>query len=599
MERLGKMNKIKARFAALKLDRKISLTIVITVIIPIFILSSLYFQNVRKTEIQKKIKAVELSFTRNYAEIQKKVEMCTMSTQVVIHSRNIWRNIIAFDRGERGTIHELLDFYNNDIASLEKLVNSNPYLYQIRIYVDADVQEMMPILYRKTRMMRLSWAKSDFESGSWQFDYTDQIFPSFVLRPVPHIAGFVTKVPDLEDGLDATIEVSTRMETLFPDMYASDKDEWVCFVDAEGSIYYDLDRQSPWLEYTRGFYTNMEEHSLGYAEERMTDKGHVIVCVQPIQQLGGHLIKIVSLDQTINEVNRTRNQFLFIVLLITTILILFTKRMIGLILKRFYEIIDMVHQIRKGDLGIRVMNPGQDEMGELGLQINKLLDYITRLMEDNIKRELLFKDSEIRALQNQINAHFIYNVLESIKMMAEIDAKFEIADAVTSLGKLLRYSMKWVSKNVTVEEEIDYIKNYLALMNLRFDYEIYLSQNIPERIYSQEIPKMSLQPIIENAIYHGIEGLTEDTSIYMKGIMNGDCCTIEITDSGRGMTEEELEELQKKIDGEIETSGSSGNGIGLKNVQDRIKFTFGSNYGISVASKKNCFTKVIVKIPFK
>jgi two-component system sensor histidine kinase YesM len=99
MERLGKMNKIKARFAALKLDRKISLTIVITVIIPIFILSSLYFQNVRKTEIQKKIKAVELSFTRNYAEIQKKVEMCTMSTQVVIHSRNIWRNIIAFDRG--------------------------------------------------------------------------------------------------------------------------------------------------------------------------------------------------------------------------------------------------------------------------------------------------------------------------------------------------------------------------------------------------------------------------------------------------------------------------------------------------------------------
>ena len=382
-------------------------------------------------------------------------------------------------------------------------------------------------------------------------------------------------------------------------MYASDKDEWVCFVDAEGSIYYDLDHQSPWLEYTRGFYTNMEEHSLGYAEERMTDKGHVIVCVQPIQQLGGHLIKIVSLDQTINEVNRTRNQFLFIVLLITTTLIFFTKRMIGLILKRFYEIIDMVHQIRKGDLGIRVMNPGQDEMGELGLQINKLLDYITRLMEDNIKRELLFKDSEIRALQNQINAHFIYNVLESIKMMAEIDAKFEIADAVTSLGKLLRYSMKWVSKNVTVEEEIDYIKNYLALMNLRFDYEIYLSQNIPERIYSQEIPKMSLQPIIENAIYHGIEGLTEDTSIYMKGITNGDCCTIEITDSGRGMTEEELEELQKKIDGEIETSGSSGNGIGLKNVQDRIKFTFGSSYGISVASKKNCFTKVIVKIPFK
>ncbi len=598
-ERLGIMMKIRARFAALKLDRKISLAIVITVIIPIFILSTLYFQNVRKTEIHKKIKSVEMSFIQHYAEIQKKVEMCTMSTQVVIHSQNIWTGITAFTQGDGVPTQEVLHFYNNDIVSLEKLVNSNPYLYQIRIYVNAPVPEMMPILYRKNRMMNLNWAKSDFKSGSWQFDYTDQIFPNYVLRPVHHIAGFVTRMTGLEGNLEATIEVSTRMETLFPDMYNSDKDEWVCFVDGEGAFYYDKDHESPWLEDAKVFYANIEEHGAGYTEERMLDGSHAVVCFQPIQQLGGYLIKIVALNQTINEVNRTRNLFLLIALFITAILIFFTKLIIDLILKRFYEIIDTVHQIRKGDLGIRVVNLGSDEMGELGLQINKLLDYITQLMEDSIQRELLFKDSEIRALQNQINAHFIYNVLESIKMMAEIDGKFEISDAVTSLGKLLRYSMRWVSKNVTVEEEIDYIKNYLALMNLRFDYEIYLSQNIPERIYSQEIPKMSLQPIIENAIYHGIEGLAEDTSIYMKGIVYGDYCTIEITDSGSGMTEEELVELQKKIDGEIKTSGSSGNGIGLKNVQDRIKITFGTNYGISVASKKDCYTKVIVKIPFK
>ena len=120
---------------------------------------------------------------------------------------------------------------------------------------------------------------------------------------------------------------------------------------------------------------------------------------------------------------------------------------------------------------------------------------------------------------------------------------------------------------------------------------------MPEIIWSQEIPKMSLQPIIENAICHGIEEIAENTSIYMKGIVFEDYCTIEITDSGKGMSEEEVRRLQRKISGEIETSGSSGNGIGLKNVQDRIKISFGEPYGISVASREGLFTKVIVKIP--
>ena len=145
------------------------------------------------------------------------------------------------------------------------------------------------------------------------------------------------------------------------------------------------------------------------------------------------------------------------------------------------------------------------------------------------------KNSEIKALQNQINVHFIYNVLESIKMMAEIDEKYEISDAVTSLGKLLRYGMKFSSKNVTVEQEIEYIRNYLDLINLRFDFEIILAINIPQFIYKQEIPKMTLQPIVENAIYHGIEELAEDSSIYIKGYVEGEDILIEITDSGKGM----------------------------------------------------------------
>ena len=110
---------------------------------------------------------------------------------------------------------------------------------------------------------------------------------------------------------------------------------------------------------------------------------------------------------------------------------------------------------------------------------------------------------------------------------------------------------------------------------------------------------MSLQPIIENAIYHGIEEIAEDTNIYIKGQVEGEDCIIEITDAGRGMSEEEVSRLYKKISGEIETSGGSGNGIGLKNVQDRIKISFGQSYGIEIASQLGCYTKIMVRIPLQ
>lgn len=218
-------------------------------------------------------------------------------------------------------------------------------------------------------------------------------------------------------------------------------------------------------------------------------------------------------------------------------------------------------------------------------------------MEDQLKQEMLMKNLEIRALQNQINAHFIYNVLESIKMMAEINEEYVISDAVTSLGKLLRYSMQWSSPNVLVEEELEYIKNYMALINLRFDYEIYLSINIPEIVLKQEIPKMTLQPIVENAIYHGIEQVAEDNNIYIKGFVKGGDCVIEISDMGKGMSKEEVEHLRKKLAGEVDSGEDMNNGIGLKNVQDRIHIAFGEKYDIEIISRLGCYTKVVISIP--
>lgn len=121
-------------------------------------------------------------------------------------------------------------------------------------------------------------------------------------------------------------------------------------------------------------------------------------------------------------------------------------------------------------------------------------------------------------------------------MMAEIKEDYEISDAVTSLGNMFRYSMQWTTGMVELKTEINHIRNYLDLMNLRQDYEIYLSLNIPEELMKIKIPKMSLQPIVENSVYHGIENVAEDTSIYIKAFVDNDTINIEVSDAGAGMS---------------------------------------------------------------
>lgn len=592
------MNRIKQYISSLKLNYKIALLTLAILVLPLAALSSLFFDNYKESRIKEKVKNAEINFTQNYEQIQKNVEMCQMSTQVMLNSQNFWAYVQRFADGEKFKTEGLLTFYHTEIKAVEKIVNSNPYLYQVRVYAPfKGIPEMMPVLYRTDRIKRMSWGAEMPVSGTWQFDYEDDIFPSYASTAKLHLVALVTE-KTLDNGEKAMIEVSTRMDLLFPQMYSPTENEWTCFVDEKGKFYYDFDYKSRWTSYRDEILKQKPEGLDTIFYKEMVLQGEpVLICFKPVKELSGTIFRVVSLREEYASVRVFRNVFWSSFFVLTVLLLLLSNRMIQLILKRFYDIMDAVHLVQKGNLEVRIKEAGSDEFGELGVQINKMLDRINLLMEDNIKRELLVKDSEIRALQNQINAHFIYNVLESVKMMAEVEEKYAIADAVTALGKLLRYSMKWVSKNVTVSEEIDYIKNYLALINLRFDYEIYLSLNVPDIIYEQEIPKMSLQPIIENAIYHGIEEIAEDTSIYIKGILYEDYCIIEITDSGKGMTEEETERLQKKIEGEIETKGSSGNGIGLKNVQDRIKISFGEEYGISIASRKDCYTKVMVKIP--
>ncbi len=579
---------------------KFTIIIITFVMIPVAFFSMFLFHDMEQNTIKEKINSMDYSMSKSYDQIVKNVNSINMSTQIFLSDQSLFAYLKKIKENEEVSTDELLNFYDKNNNFFERLVDNNPYLYQIRVYVDSDtMQEMMPVFYRKDRMNKLSWSKDQYMSG-WKFDYVDQIFTSSGQGTNKKIMSLVTPINDFAKGELGIMEVAMYMETMFPNLYENIEGEWTYFISKDKTPYYGNHKDEKSIEYLKLIQAQRnQEPEEPFSYYTKLNGESVIIGYMPVKELSGMLIFVHSAEKEMKKIHTLRNQFTFIIVIIGALLIILIDFIVKSLLHQFYKILHLIRKVQKGDMEVVFDYQNNDEMGELSGQINKMLAQIKLLMEDNIKREILAKNSEMKNLQNQINAHFLYNVMESIKMMAEIEEQYPISDAITNLGRLLRYSMNWNSNSVTVREELEYIKSYLELINLRFDYEIYLSINVPEVIYEQQIPKMSLQPIVENSIYHGIEQMAEDTNIYIKGIVENEDFIIEISDAGRGMTEEEVEKLYKKLAGEIEISGGSGNGIGLKNVQDRIIMSYGEHYKVEINSKIGCYTKVSIKLPLK
>ena len=585
----------------LKLNSKLTLVTMILVTLLIACFGAIVFYNLEQTHIRESISYMQSTMERRKDSIDNNINSINMTTQFFLSNAKMNEVLNRSKTGAKYTTAEWIDIYTTDVAALERLINTNPVIDGARYYAVSDnVQEMLPVMYNNSRLKKQPWADMADEGG-WIFDYRDNIFSPGDKQ----LMALITPVDDRANGRIGYIETSMQIKDLFPSLYEHIEDEVSCFVSDQGDVIFG-DATPDAYDNVEAAARNMAKELAGVKEEEgqtgirteYNRNDQYVISGMYLKELSGTLVSVDDISRGIASIHRLRWIFIIACLVVLVVLALLVYWLVSIVLKRFYEVLATVREVRAGNLDVRTENESRsDEMGELSYQVNRMLDRIQELMRENVNREVLAKDSQLKALQNQINAHFIYNVLESIKMMAEIREEYDISDAVTSLGKLLRYSMKWSSETIYVSEEIEYIKNYMALINLRFDYEIYLSLNLSETAMKQKIPKMTLQPIVENAIVHGIEEIAEDTTIYIKSQEEDGECRIEITDNGRGMTEEELEILKGKISGQIPSGGGSGNGIGLKNVQDRIRMEYGEGYGIEVAAMENCYTKVCIRLP--
>ena len=590
------MKKIKQKFDKMGLNQKFTLIILVLVLIPILIYTIIFFQYRYHTMIQEKILEVKSDVLKEKSSFQKVMELGNMTAQVFSENQELKKFLSELKEEDEIPTERYIQFHKEYMPILEALVNSNPYLYQVRVYAENnEFPEMSPILYHQEKLNLFSWS-TEKNIESWHLDYADYMVSENDKR---HLMALIRVIRDDFGEKIGTAEVVIAMEENFFDLYTKKENSFSCFLSENNKIIVEQSSDFNWEKNKKDILPLVKNVTKTEVINTKLDGEKVVLVIEPVEELDGTYIRVVNMEREYKEMIFLQLQIITIMILSFFFVAFFIKLVVRSVLRQFYEVLKILRVVQKGDLNQRVEPISSDEMGELGRQVNRMLDKIQVLMKENIEHEILIKNTEIKALQNQINSHFIYNVLESIKMMAEIDEKYEISDAITSLGELLRYNMKWVSGNVSIKEEIVYIKNYIQLMNLRYDFTILLCIKIEDSIYEQKIPKMSLQPIVENAIYHGIVDAEEDVTIYIRSIRHGNDFEIAITDSGVGMSEEQKQLLERKIKGETDSNCGDGNGIGLKNVQDRIQKQFGEQYGLEFYSKEGCFTKVRVLLPMR
>lgn len=284
----------------------------------------------------------------------------------------------------------------------------------------------------------------------------------------------------------------------------------------------------------------------------------------------------------------------FFSLVLLYFLLTSSKRLSRKIVDPIDMICERLEAIGKGSLLVR--EPIQADVEEVQLLSDGIENMVERLIwqiNKNTEQEKQRRRTELALLQAQINPHFLYNTLDTIVWLIESGEISGAVKMVASLSNYFRFSLSRGKSVITLEEEEQHIRSYLEIQQMRYsdlmDYEI----DIPDQLKKYILPKLTLQPLVENALYHGIKNRRRKGLIRLTGRAKNEHVILEVTDDGRGMAEERLDEVRASLnDGKTE-------GFGLRTVHQRIRILFGGEYGLTLESTPDVGTKIIVTIPMK
>lgn len=317
------------------------------------------------------------------------------------------------------------------------------------------------------------------------------------------------------------------------------------------------------------------------------------VTVKSVGYTGWKLVGVTPERDSYLNTLKTKLFMVFLVALFLFMLLIANAAISSRITVPIRELEKSVNALESGNLDVEVYQGGSYEIRHLGRSIGEMARQIKVLMQDIVAEHESKRKSEFDTLQSQINPHFLYNTLNGIKWMAVINGNSAVADMLIKLGNNLRYSFDHKSTYITVEKELAFLKDYFALLQMRFGSGIIFLTDIPQELLYEPIPRFCIQPFIENAMSHGFEGMSEG-EIILSAAQENDTLVFRVQDNGAGM---EPEKAQALLQGQGESATSTG--LGVWNVQQRIQLLYGPRFGLEIQSRPGQGCTVTIRLPMQ
>ncbi|PCL93061.1 sensor histidine kinase [Paenibacillus lautus] len=434
----------------------------------------------------------------------------------------------------------------------------------------------------------------DDRTGTEQFFYIAPIVEAIGGIYFSQITGYCTVLvnTDKMQGLVENTEL-TPNSTLY---IVNSRDEVIASTNsnARGALFREV------LSMDKGILLNGVKTTI--------DGEDILVQVKDLEQADGwRVVSMIPVQELTADMNPIRKVSIIVGMgMILSMLIMGSFFMNNLMRPVMGLVLDM-KRVGSRDMGFRIKVRSTNEVGMLACDINRVINEREEMARDMIntqarlyESELSQKQAEFAALQSQINPHFLYNTLNCISSIGLEYGSREIAQIASCMSKIFRYSIK-KDNLVRVEDELDCIQAYMNIIAIRYENKFIIEIDVDEGLLEMQTPKMILQPIVENAVYHGLERMDLGGRLQVTGSIDahGDLC-FQITDTGKGMEPEQLASIQAKLgmaSPEPAPDGQPATSIGLSNIHNRLRLLFGEGYGIAIESQFGHGTTVTVRIP--
>ena len=363
-------------------------------------------------------------------------------------------------------------------------------------------------------------------------------------------------------------------------------------LDAKGNIVYHPQQQQ--------LYTELQTENISLIMD--TDEDTVLTgtgndgklySISRSEKTGWTVVDCTNVKELLSKSRQAQSVYVLTAIILVIVALLFSRFMARSITLPIQKLRDSMKKVQEGDFSVSdVVVDSKNEIGSLTKSFDVMTHRIHELMEQNVHEQEEKRKSELKALQSQINPHFLYNTLDSIIWMAEGKKNEEVVLMTASLARLLRQSISNEDEVVPIANEVEYARGYLTIQKMRYKDKLEFQIEVDYSILYIPLIKLVLQPIIENAIYHGLKYKESKGLLIVKGFMKDGNAVLQVIDDGVGMDEETLAHIYDK-----HKVNYHSNGVGVYNVQKRLKLYYGEDYGITYTSELGKGTTATITIP--